>query len=298
MGYSNNTTSLPLTNKVNLYSDGCGDNYEEKYYTNGAYIDLCGLTIEEYMSNPCCGCNSGISSSKPKNKVKIITFEEDGNIYHQAIASYPVTSTIKVRIISKDTNTVTDLEIYPGETTSKPEIGDSFDIKDVTLNIAEDNDFQYTTIIGGNSDIQDSITYDVYTASIPRNEAENLTADKISSFQLTKINNGTTIDLSFIIPGTDINAADMEENELNEFCENNQYAFVIVLPKNLYDNNLYSIFNYSGVDVAYKFKYDSLHIINSESFTCLVEKADNDIMPYVPLYKEDLEFQYKLTIAK
>ena len=93
MGYSNNRNVLPLTEKNNFYTDGCGRNYESKYYVNGAYIDLCGLTPEEYMNNPCCGgnSNSGSNSGKAKNNIQIISYEENGVIYYQAIADYPVT---------------------------------------------------------------------------------------------------------------------------------------------------------------------------------------------------------------
>ena len=75
MGYSNNRNVLPLTEKNNFYTDGCGRNYESKYYVNGAYIDLCGLTPEEYMNNPCCGGNSnpGSNSGKAKNNIQIIS---------------------------------------------------------------------------------------------------------------------------------------------------------------------------------------------------------------------------------
>lgn len=301
MGYSNNRNVLPLTEKTNFYSDGCGRTNESKYYVNGAYIDLCGLTPEEYMNNPCCGgsnSGSGSDSSKVKNNIKVVSYEENGVIYYQAIADYPVTSSIKIRVTNDDTDTVTELDIYIGETESKPEIGESINIKDASVDIKEDDDFEYTPSIKDDSNVPEDIMYNIYIETLHLDEVKGLTSEKIKTLPLYEMENGTSTNMKFIIPGTNVNVNDMEEDEFAQFCENNQYAFIMILPKTAYDNKVYSIFNYGGGDITNKFQYETLYTIDGEDFVCVVEKAQDDIMPYVPLYNEDLVYEYKLTIKK
>lgn len=306
MGYSNNREFLPLTESMNFYSDGCGRTNESKYYVNGAYIDLCGLTPEEYMSNPCCGGGSGsgsgsgsdTDSSKTKNKIKVISYEENGMIYYQAIADYPVTSTVKIRVSNDETDTITELDIYVGETHSEPEVGESAVIKDATLDVKEDDEFEYIPTIKDEPEAPEDTMYNIYIETLRLDEVEGLTIEKIKSLPSYEMEDGTTIGMNYTIPATSVDVGEMEEDEFLQFCEENQYAFVLIMPKITYDNNAYAIFNYGGGDITNKFQYDSLYMIDGIDYVCLVEKAKDDIMPYVPLYNEDLVYEYKLTMKK
>lgn len=298
MGYKNNREFLPLTNKVNFYSDGCGETYEEKYYCNGAYIDLCGLPIEEYMSSPCCGgSGSTPESGKPKNNIQVISFEEDGLIYYQAIADYPVTSNIKIRVANVLTDAITELDIYVGETQSKPEIGDALDVKDASVDIQEDDNFLYAPTIGGPENEED-MTHDVYVGALHLDELQDLNADTIAKLQLLQVKSDSTVDVQFTIPATDVDMGDMEEEEFMKFCQENQYAFAMILPKKVYEDKKYKLYNYGGADITNKFAYEFDYASEDNNFVCVTEKATDDIMPYVPLYKEDLTYEYKLTINK
>lgn len=296
MGYSNNTQFPPLTNEVNLYSDGCGETYEQKYYVNGAYIDLCGLSVKEYMNNPCCGGTCTDGSSKPKNNIRVISYEEDGFVYYQAVADYPVTSNIKIRIANSETDVITELDIYIGETKSVPEIGDSLTITDVTLDVEEDDDFEYAPSIGDKPTDPEIITYNAYVATLHVNDAEQLTAEQVKELPVFEMTSGNSINLNFVIPPTTIETGDMEEDELNQFCEENQYSFVIILPKKVYNDKLYAIYNYGGADVTHKFVFDKTYVIDSIEYVSLIEKGTDDIAPYVPLYNDELAYEYKLTI--
>ena len=306
MGYSNNRVFLPLTESNNFYSDGCGGTNESKYYVNGAYIDLCGLTPEEYMNNPCCGggSNSGSGSdsdsgsSKLKNNIKVISYEENGLIYYQAIADYPVASTIKIRVTNEETDTVTELDIYVGETQSEPEVGESIIIKDTSVDVKEDDEFEYIPTIKDDSNVPEDTMYNVYIETLHLDEVKGLTVEKIKSLPLYEMEDGSTINMKFTIPGVNVDVNNMEEDEFNQFCEENQYAFVVILPKTVYDNKIYNVFNYGGGDITDKFQYETLYTIDEKDFVCVIEQAKDDIMPYVPLYNEDLIYEYKLTMKK
>lgn len=303
MGYKNNREFLPLTNRVNLYSDGCGETYEKKYYVNGAYIDLCGMSVEEYMKNPCC--NGGGSDSdndnedvKPQNVIRVISYEENGFYYYKAIANYPVASNIKVNVSNYENEIITMLDIYVGDSESNAEIGEALEIKDVTLNIEEDEEFKYIPSIGNVPDEPSEISFKVYAEALHVSNIENMTAEDIKMLPSYDIQEVDAIDVKFVIPATDVDTGDMEEDELMEFCKANQYGFILVLPKHIYDNKAYTLFNYGGNEVNNKFQYWGNYVIDSDEFVCIIEKAIDDIMPYVPLFNEDLMYEYKLTIKK
>lgn len=298
MGYSNNTHSLPLDILSNLYTDGCGKTYNDKYYVNGAYIDLCGLSIEDYMRNPYCCEGSGSENSKPKNNIMVISFQENGVIYYQAIAKYPVTSNIKINVSNNDTNVITMLDLYVGETHSTPEIGDSLLIKDAVLDIEKDDNYQYTTSINNDPGESEDMTYNVYTKALPLSEVSILTTELIKNFPMEAMSAGASMNMKFTIPASNVDTGDMEEEELNEYCQKNQYSLIIVLPKNIYHNEMYTIFNYGGNNVSNKFTYQQSYVIDDIEYVCLIEKGTDDITPFVPIFGEDLLYEYKLTINK
>lgn len=306
MGYSSNKKFSTATDMIGVIIDGCGNTHEDKYYVNGAYIDLCGLSVKDYMNNPCCGNNGGNSNSgsnngKVKNIIKVESYELDGKIYYQATATYPVTSILKIRVGNSDTETITELDLFPGEIKSNPEIGDSLHIKDISVDVTEDDNFQYTPTNGNEDNGTESpeeMTYTIYVATLHIDEIKTLNDESIKQLESFLMNGGSTVDLKYIISGTDVEINGMEMDEFYEFCEKNQHAFVLILPKKIYDSNSYTLINYGGSNVTSNFVKESDYLIDSEEYVCIIEKAKGDIMPYVPLYKEDLVYEYKLTIKK
>lgn len=293
MGYSSNTHFSPLTDKVNLYTDGCGNSYEDKYYVNGTYIDLCGLPVEEYMKNPfCCGNNSGSSDEpvKPVNQIAVKTFDdENGVIYYQAFAQFAVASNIKVHV-SSTTEVVTELDLYAGNTASQPEIGETYDFLVATISIEEDETYRYVM-----ASEETKITYNIYTKAVLSSEVQDFTDD----FTKTVMEVGTTSDISFKINGTDFNYNDVTDiTEFNEFCLANVHSFVLYIPKDVYDKKVYTISNYGGSDITGKFVFKHEKDIDNMKYVALAEEATTDIMPFVPLYKEDIIYDYKLTLNK
>lgn len=293
MGYSSIKNFSPLTDTIGLSIDGCGNTYEKKYYVNGTYIDLCGLTIEEYMNNPCCGSSGNGGSdndSKPINEIFVKTFtNEEGLIYYQAFAKFAVTSNIKVKVYTDD-DVFTELDLYAGDTESKPEAGESLEIFSISLTTEEDDDFKYIPVTKENTTM-----HTIYISAIKLANIEGT----IEDFTKIEMQQGTTSDITFIIPGTTINYNEMENiEEFEKFCLENQYCLALCLPKRIYDKKNYSISNYGGSDVTNNFIFDENIIIDDIEYTFLIEKAVEDIMPFVPLYNEDIIYEYKLTLNK
>lgn len=302
MGYSNNQQFLPLTNDVNLYSDGCGETYDKKYYVNGAYIDLCGMSVEEYMKSPCCnggGSNEpGSDDTKPTNVIQIVSYEENGFIFYQAIAKYPVTSNLKINVRNHENETITMLDLYIGESESKPEMGETLEIKDAIIDINEDEDFKYISSTGNEPDEPEIMKFNIYTGALLLSDIVNLEPENITNLTTYEVDGAAAFDVKFVIPASTIDTGDMEEDELNNYCTANQYGFIIVMPKEVYDSKLYTLFNYGGYDITNKFVFNTNYVINSEDFVCIIEKGTDDIMPYVPIFNEEMIYEYKLTIKK
>ena len=236
------------------------------------------------------GGNKPGTSSKPINEIFVKVIEgEDGMVYYQAYAKYAVTSNIKVNVVSTN-GTVTELDLYVGDTLSKPEIGESKEFSVVTLSVTEDTAYVYETVT---EDINQ--TYDIYFKAVRLVESGTLTSD----FTKTSMKMNTTTDLRFVIEATDVNYNEMTDmDEFEAFCVENQNCLGLFLPKSIYENKSYMISNYGGADVTGNFGFEKYTSVDGVDYAYIVEKATDDIFPFVPLYNEELVYEYKLTLNK
>lgn len=291
MGYSSNTNFSPLTDSIGLVIDGCGDTHEKKYYVNGTYIDLCGMSIKDYMENPCC-CNGGTGNSdgdKLVNKILVKSFKDKSDfIYYQAIATFAVASYIKVTVTSTN-GVVTELDLYAGETESIPEIGETIDFSEITLSVDMDDAYKYMLITE-----EEQSNHVIYNKAILLTELGSFSED----FTTSLLEDGGTVDIDFIVPAGDVNYNEMTDiTEFEQYCMEHQYCFSLFLPKNIYDTKKYSITNY-GTDITSNFIYNNEISIGGIAYIGIVEKATDDIMPFVQLYNEENVYNYKLTLNK
>lgn len=292
MGYSSYKRHLTFTDDKNVCIDGCGNTYEDKYYYNGTYIDLCGLPIEEYMKNYFfCDDNNGGGSSntKPTNKITVESYEENGVVYYRAISTMPVTEKLQISVIlDDDSTTVLDIEI--GETTSKPEIGTSIDIKKVSLNVYEDETYIYTTQIKNNKAM-----YKIYSKAILLRDISKIN-DMIKDFDVVETEVSKTNDITFLIPGTDYDYSNIEEDEFEQYCKENQYCFIISLPIDVYNNKEYFIY-LEDINCTDLFINKTTVTLQDGKYIILVKQAkEGEEATYTPAYLEDVKHLYKLTL--
>lgn len=300
MGYSSNKKFSPLTDSIGLPIDGCGMTYEDKYYVNGTYIDLCGLSVEDYMKNPCCGGGSSSSTpeepTKPVNEIVVKVFEsETGEIYYQAFANYAVTSNLKISVKAPD-NSVVELVINVGEAQSSAKMGTSANISTVSLDVVEDEQYKYKPVTE-----MSSSNYITYYATLKVSEVNSLNSTKVAEFTKELVEVDTDVEIVYVIPQTDIDYNQFEnEADFEAFCDENEYCFAMVLPKAVYDNKKYSVTNYSGADINDKFAYHKTYTIDNADFVCLIDRAktSEDRYSYIPVPGEDIDYIYKLTISK
>lgn len=290
MGYSSNKKFSTYTDNIGLIIDGCGNTYEDKYYVNGMYIDLCGLSVKEYMNNPCCGGSNIEEDKKQVNEILIKSFTGDNNvIYYQAISKFPVTSNIKISVVSTN-NIMIELEINIGETQSESKIGDTKEFFNINMNIKEDETYNYITVIEEESEM----TCDIYFKAVPL-----LMNDYSNDFDKISVEMESSANVKFTIPPTDFNYNELEDvNEFEKFCIDNQYCLSLCIPKLIYDNKYYLLQNYNGTDITNKFTFVKNFSLNNKEYVLLNEKGTDNIMSYVPLYKEDLIYVYKLILKK
>jgi hypothetical protein len=297
MGYGGkNFNFFGYTDENGVVIDGCGNTSEDKHYYNGMYIDLCGMSVEEYMKNPCCSsADSESSVDKTGNEISIVTFTgDDGKPYYQAKAAYPVTTNLQVSVTSEN-GEITILDIFAGTSESVPEVGASLTFKKYEIDVEADDNYVYvTTTEMENIDGP----FVIYYATPFKPDLANITSEAVQQFASMTLERETTGDLKFVIPATDVNYNDLEEREFNLFGQENQYAFFFVLPKNLYEEKAYIVTNYGGTVVTDSFKAGNTFVLNNKEYISLIEQARNDIWAFVPQYNEDTNVTYKLTITK
>ena len=294
MGYGSNKKFSPLTDDINLIIDGCGNTHKQKFYYNGTFIDLCGLPIEEYMKSPCCGgggdSDNDDDKSKKTNNITVTSYtDEQGIIFYMARANYLVTSDLKVSILTTDNETVT-LEIPAGKSESTPVQSKSLTFIDVALNNYEDDTYKYKVI--AESEIME---YNIYNKAILLKEKDF----DFSKYNKITVEAESETDIKYTIPGTSIDINNFEnEEELNNFFQENQYCFILAIPENVYTNNEYVIKNGVGHIITNKFTFEEIIPYQNVNYAILIEKGTDDITPYVPLYNEDLNYDYKLILEK
>jgi hypothetical protein len=158
----------------------------------------------------------------------------------------------------------------------------------VTLSVYEDDTYQYVSVIEGSKS-----SYDIYNKAILLTDIGSFSDD----FNMTTMDTDSTIDINFTIPAGSINYNEFEtEEEFMQYCNEHQYCLSLYIPKEFYDKNKYMISNYGGSDVTKNFIFNNYLTISDIEYACIVEKAKDDIMPFVQLYNEELVYEYKLTL--
>lgn len=297
MGYGGkNYNFFSYADDNGVVIDGCGKTSEEKHYFNGMYVDLCGMTVKEYITNPCCPLEDEDSNlNKTSNEITVTAFTgDDGKAYYQAKSTYPVTTNLKVTVTSEN-GEVTVLDIFAGTSESVPEAGATLGFKGYDIDVDADDNYVYVT-----KEEMENMDgpFTIYYATPFKPELEQLTSEKVEQFTQFTLERETTGDLNFLIPATDVNYNDLEEREFNLFGQENQYAFFLAMPKNLYDEGTYVITNYGGTVITASFKAGKTFVIKNKEYISLIEQAKEDIWAFVPQYGEDTPVTYKLTITK
>ena len=171
-----------MVSENGIFLDWCGD--DTRYYYNGSYVDLCGMSPEEYMKRwDCCDDNGGNSDTPKRNPIVLtqtpIINENTGMeaVEIVATASKPVATDITVNImveyIDESTNTIVSEEVAivipRGQKTGKF----MFSRPSITITSAKpspESDEQFDYVTEGNiSEVIGCLFHGVYPTNGPDN---------------------------------------------------------------------------------------------------------------------------------
>ena len=168
-----------MVSENGIFLDWCGDNV--RYYYNGSYVDLCGMTPEEYMKRWCCGGGSGNTDEPTTSRKNAIVLSQESSatetgqpaILLTAKSVYPtasdVTLTVTYEYIDVNSNEVktgkTNIIIPYGETKGTTTLSKvSITVTSATPTPKTDENFDYM-VEGNISSVIGCLFHGIYAAN-------------------------------------------------------------------------------------------------------------------------------------
>lgn len=304
--------------KKNAHEEGilldyCGS--DERYYFNGVYVDLCGMSADDYMKSTQfdCECTGGTTPSDTATTKETITIlftytkNEDGTFTSIVEANPAPKQDIEVSYIIQSNDDgeipingiITPSEnpfIYTGMTFKSMYniVGEEQHSIDVN-----DNEYYDEVIL----ETGDEIAYYGFINSTALTE--------ISSYDFSTLFNNTINDelteVTLTLPewnGEGNDPGNMDESEYAEFCKNNSYILALLFNEDDWDNNNVVITDPSENDITNTFVKIANNItINSGNF-CVVAKMNDSgisydtitLMSFINDNYEPLDVTFKLKI--
>lgn len=263
--------------------DFCGS--DERYYHNGLYTDLCGMSVEDFINSTLLSCNGNGGNNdnpstpgeggKTKNVVSI-SFVENGDGYElivnpQYAPAADVVMMFEINggmysalIVNGDSNTVYTGFIFDEMPTK---------VENITFN-TNDDAFEYE------GKVEIITMYNIYYGTYSYNKVGELSAEYISNeFSTTHLSDGETDIMTFEVPTIiDETLADYTMDELNSFRIENGEEFVIVIEKTAYDKKYYAITSNIGgmqINETELFVLNKTLTINNKEYVVLSNLTPN-----------------------
>lgn len=226
----------------------------EKYYYNGMYTDLCGMSVEDYINAtifPCCNGNNNDEPGQDEpvvtsKTINVITFTTNSEGYLVAYTDKAPTTTIVVSCMCEGVNTTftflpNNNDIVVSEI--KPNVND-IKLSNISIEPSEDEKYKY-----GDYNIVNKTNSMEIVSFIPNvnvNFTELNTISDISLDNLTKYvvdEDGVTLPYSFPMSSEfPENFDEMTDEEYEEWRLNNSYVPVIFLDKERFDNGKVDVY--------------------------------------------------------
>ena len=264
---SNYNDIIKNAHNLGILLDGCGK--DERYYTFGSYIDLCGASPKELMPKCCCCDNDSGDTGLIDNLITINVLYDNTwkiEIYSEKPVSSNILITILYEYIISDEITDSKEETFTikaGSSNNVFELNISENTKKVnvkTLDISPNSDSDYNYIIVYNPE------YKIFYGVVKVDQTSNIDENIIKTFNSLSCKD--TNDISFEIPAIGIKGIDdmEDENEVNEILKENAYDLVIA-----YDTNIenYEIIDLFGEDDN-KFLYTKSIKIDNIEYSILI----------------------------
>lgn len=167
---------------------------EERYYYNGMFIDLCGLSPEDYsktifVTNGSGSSDSDVTIKTNSIKVELVSFinEEGVSVYaYQAIAKQPVSSEITIQLVVENEGEREVVNIVIPKDTSVSNIGTTkitteSGVSPIVItsdyNPKKDEKFEYNTVLP-----ESKPAYPMaYRITLPQHDIDNISDEELSN---------------------------------------------------------------------------------------------------------------------
>lgn len=219
--------------------DGCGT--DERYYTFGAFIDLCGATPEELMPK-CCG-ESSSSSSDDKKAINLIdtNISKNASGWQLAISSQnPITSDLQLTVtyiynVNGERKEGSEVFLLPDN--SKDSVyyltldDNATDVEIIERILEPTSDYSYEYKINKNETDIDKLYYGI----VQSKKIDTISYVDILKMDSLILQNGDN-DICFTILPTPIdNLNNLSEIEVAEKIKDNSYDLLIAMPSKITD---------------------------------------------------------------
>lgn len=260
--------------EMGILLDGCGT--DERYYTFGAYVDLCGATPEELMPKCCDGSSTGDTGTTTTNIIST-SIAKNGNTWQATVTSQKtVASDIQVSVKytyttdKEESKSITEILLLENNTSTGiyslnvPDNTIEVIIDNITLSPTSDDDYKYVT--------ETTNTYKLFYGVFPIKSTSAITASDIENMNSIITKKGEN-KISFNIPAIGIEGLnDMEdEEEVNKILKENAYDLIIAYDAKIKNYDIIDLFG----EIDKKFIFNKKMTINKTEYSLIV-RSDPD----------------------
>ena len=268
---------LKRSKESGVLLDYCGS--DERYYHNGLYTDLCGMSVEDFINSTLLNCSGDNGNNTPDDVVKkintiVFSINSNGNLV--IYPSKAPKSDIKVTFTCESiTSTVT----LPTNSTSVVNTNYSPNnselmVTNVNIEPNEDELYKYGDYkIEKNEPMK---TFTVYYDMVNSLTYNDLSNDDIMLFKNIIITTSEQ-EITYTLPAAPEGVEDLPEDEYLDWETNNNYQKSLIVPVEIYETDVNRKFNYllGGVDAFIGFENVKSFTINGENYYMLIDKDDH-----------------------
>lgn len=273
---SNYNEIIKNSKEKGILLDYCGSN--ERYYYNGLYTDLCGMSVQDYINSTLLNGdfnNNGDDTITPTKKINTITFTLNSEKNLVVYANNAPKTDITISFVCEGNNLNVVIPFNSGEivnTNYKPS-GETININNVSITPSEDDTYKY-----GDYKIVNNAQPKTYT--IYYNMLNTISYGDVSNTDIINFENIEASyqeqEIIFMLPPTNENVDDLPEEEYLEWENNNSYYKSIIVPSVLYtdENNKKFELLLGGENAFIGFKNIKQISINNIQYYLLVDTDD------------------------
>ena len=274
-------------NEKGIILDYCGS--DERYYYNGLYTDLCGMSMEDYIKStqfPCCGggSSSDTGNTKPVKPINIVVFTTNEEGYLIAYTKNVPTQDIKITCICEGVNvefifkTNSDAAVVSNVIPTENRLS----VSNVIFEPMEDDSYEYGDyeIIDNNGEIGETMLVWITKEMVNFKdlyEIENITKENILGNEVGE--NG--VELTYISPNIELPTEPdgLTDDEIDmwwdAWYEDNSFIPVLIVEKTRFDNGMIKI--EMGGDITNNFMEIGTIIIDDVNYSIIIETASGPV---------------------